>query len=116
MNLIDGKMISSKLKEEYKRKIETLDRKPSLAMIRIGDDAAAAIYVRSKAKMCQELGIPCAEYALKSTITQEELIAEVKKLNEDDNITAILIESPIPNHLNILEAFDTIDPKKMLMD
>lgn len=112
MNLIDGKMISSKLKEEYKAKIEKLKRKPNLAMIRIGNDAAAAIYTKLKGKMCEELGIPFAEYSLNSSITQEELIKQIKKLNEDESVTAILIESPIPAHLNILEAFDTIDPKK----
>lgn len=112
MNLMDGKMISSKIKEEYKERIAKLKRKPSLAMIRIGDDAAAAIYTRLKGKTCQELGIPYVEYNLKSSITQEELLAEVKKLNEDKEVTAILIESPIPSHLNILEAFDAIAPNK----
>ena len=62
MNLMDGKMISSKIKEEYKERIAKLKRKPSLAMIRIGDDAAAAIYTRLKGKTCQELGIPYVEY------------------------------------------------------
>lgn len=112
MNIMDGKMISSKLKEEYKVKIQNLKRKPNLAMIRIGDDAAAALYLKMKGQTCQELGIPYTEYNLKASITQEELISEVKRLNDDDEVTAILIESPIPNHLNILEAFDTISPKK----
>lgn len=112
MNLIDGKMISSKLKEEYKAKVEKLKRKPSLAMIRIGDDAASALYLRMKGKICEELGIPSTEYTFKSSITQEELLNEIKKLNEDDEVTGILIESPIPAHLNILEAFDTISPAK----
>ena len=100
MNIIDGKMISSKLKEEYKAKIEKMERKPNLAMIRIGDDMAAELYTKLKGKMCQELGIPYTEYSFNSSITQEE------------SITAMLIESPIPSHLNIVEAFETIDPKK----
>ncbi len=112
MNLVDGKMISSKLKEEYKIKIQNLKRKPNLAMIRIGDDAAAALYLKMKGQTCQELGIPYTEYNFKASITQDELLEEVKKLNENPDVTAILIESPIPNHLNILEAFDTIDPEK----
>lgn len=112
MNLIDGKMISSKLKEEYKERIAKMDKKPNLVMIRIGNDMAAALYTKMKSQTCQELGIPCTEYALNASITQQELVNEVKKLNADENVTAILIESPIPNHLNILEAFDTIDPKK----
>lgn len=112
MNLLDGKMISSKLKEEYRARIEKLERKPNLVMIRIGDDAAAALYTKMKGKVCQELGIPFTEYQLSASITQEELLAQVEELNNSEDVTAILIESPIPNHLNILEAFDKIDPKK----
>ena len=112
MNLIDGKMISSKLKEEYRAKIEKLERKPKLAMIRIGDDAAAALYTKMKGQICEELGIPFVEFNYKSSITQQELLDEIEKLNVDDEITAILVESPIPHHLDILEAFDMIDPNK----
>ena len=112
MNIIDGKMISSKLKEEYKAKLEKIPKKPNLAMIRIGDDMAAELYTKLKGKMCQELGIPYTEYSFNSSITQEQLLEEVKKLNADESVTAMLIESPIPSHLNIIEAFETIDPKK----
>ena len=112
MSIIDGKVISSKLKEEFRSKIDSLEKKPFLVMIRIGDDAAAEIYTRLKGKTCLELGIPYSEMHLKSDITQEELLKQIDDLNNDDNVTAILIESPIPYHLNILEAFDRIDPKK----
>ena len=112
MNIIDGKLISSKLKEEFKNKIAGLKKKPFLVMIRIGDDAAAEIYTRLKGKTCLELGIPYNELHLNSDITQEELLKQIDELNNDDKVTAILIESPIPYHLNILEAFDRIDPKK----
>ncbi len=112
MNIIDGKMISSKLKEQYKEKIATLKKKPFLVMIRIGDDAAAEIYTRLKGKTCLELGIPYSELHLKSDITQEELLKQIDDLNNDEKVTAILVESPIPYHLNILEAFDRIAPEK----
>ena len=112
MNIIDGKMISSKLKEEYKAKIANMPKKPNLVMIRIGDDEAAAIYCSSKAKTCLELGIACSELHLNSDITQEELLSQIDMLNQDDSGTGILVESPIPFHLNILEAFDRISPKK----
>ncbi len=112
MNIIDGKMISSKLKEEYREKIANMKMKPFLVMIRIGDDAAAEIYVKSKGKTCLELGIPYSELHLNADITQEELLSQIDELNADDKVTAILIESPIPYHLDILEAFDRIDPKK----
>lgn len=112
MNLIDGKMISSKLKEQFKERISSLSKRPNLVMIRIGDDAAAEIYTRLKGKTCLELGIPYSELHLNKEITQAELLNQIDELNNDDEVTAILIESPIPSHLNILEAFDRISPKK----
>ncbi len=74
MSIIDGRLISSKLKEEYREKISKLEHKPFLAMIRIGDDPASEIYVRNKGKLCGELGIPFSDIHLKSEITQEELL------------------------------------------
>ena len=112
MKLIDGKMISSKLKEEYKEKVKSLPKKPNLVMIRIGDDAAAEIYTRLKGKTCLELGIPYSELVLDKDITQEDLLKQIDELNANEEITAILVESPIPSHLNILEAFDRSSPLK----
>ena len=112
MTLIDGKMISSKLKEEYKKKVSSLSKKPNLVMIRIGDDAAAELYTRLKGNTCLELGIPFSHLHLNKDITQEELLKQIDELNANDEVTAILIESPIPSHLNILEAFDRILPSK----
>lgn len=112
MNLMDGKMISSKLKEEYKERIAKMKKKPNLVMIRIGNDAAAALYTKMKGRVCEELGIPFTEYELNSDITQQELLNKIDELNQAEDVTAILIESPIPNHLNILEAFDRISPWK----
>ena len=112
MTLIDGKYVAEKCKEDIKEKIKRLDRAPGLAVIRIGEDEASKIYVRLKHKMCEELGINFTEYHLNETITQEELIALIEKLNKDENVNGILLQSPIPYHLNILEAFKTIAPEK----
>lgn len=112
MNLMDGKMISSKLKEEYKERIAKMKKKPNLVMVRIGNDTAAALYTKMKGRVCEELGIPFSEYELNSDITQQELLNKIDELNQAEEVTAILIESPIPNHLNILEAFDRISPWK----
>lgn len=110
--LIDGKMIADKCREGLKTKIEEMPVKPSLAVVRIGDDAASSIYVRLKHKMCEELGIKFTEYHLEKDTTQEELLDLIKKLNEDKSINGILLQSPIPYHLNILEAFKAISPEK----
>lgn len=112
MDLIDGKYISLKVKEELKKKITNLSRKPSLAVIRVGEDAASKIYVNLKAKMCEELGIDFTEYHLDENIEQEDLMGLIYQLNADEKVTAILLQSPIPYHLNILEAFKAIDPAK----
>ena len=112
MTLIDGKEVSERCKEEIKTKIRMLDKTPGLAVIRIGEDEASKIYVRLKHKMCEELGIQFVEHHLEESITQEELISLIKNLNQDDSIDGILLQSPIPYHLNILEAFQTICPDK----
>lgn len=112
MTIIDGKKVAEKCREDLKQKILTLGGKPGFAVIRVGDDAASEIYVRLKQKMCNELGIEFTEYHLESGIKQEELLELIKKLNADDSINGILLQSPIPYHLNILEAFKTISPEK----
>ncbi len=112
MALINGKYVSEKMKQELKEKLLHLKRKPGLAVIRIGEDAASKIYVNLKAKMCEELGITFMEYHLDSNIQQEDLMGLIYQLNANDEITAILLQSPIPYHLNILQAFEAIDPAK----
>ena len=112
MILIDGKYVSNKCKEEIKEKIKRLEKAPCLAVIRIGEDEASKIYVKLKNKMCEELGINFIEYHLNETVTQEELINLIKELNENSEVNGILLQSPIPYHLNILEAFQTIAPEK----
>lgn len=112
MTLIDGKKVAEKCKKNIEERIKRLDRTPGFAVIRIGEDEASKIYVRLKHKMSEELGINFTEYHLDENITQEDLISLIKKLNADDEVDGILLQSPIPYHLNILEAFQTIAPEK----
>lgn len=112
MTLIDGKKVAEKCKKNIEERIKRLDRTPGFAVIRIGEDEASKIYVRLKHKMSEELGINFTEYHLDENVTQEELISLIKKLNADDEVDGILLQSPIPYHLNILEAFQTIAPEK----
>lgn len=112
MILIDGKIVSQKIKNELKRRMNTLIKKPSLAVIRVGEDEASKIYIALKKKMCEELGIIFTEYHLKENIEQADLLGLIHKLNADEQTTAILLQSPIPYHLNILEAFKAIAPEK----
>ncbi len=112
MNLLDGKKVAEKLRVDLKTKVDEYSEKPTLAVIRVGDDAASEIYVRLKRKMCEELGIGFEEYQLQTTVEQNELLELIDKLNANDKITGILLQSPIPSHLNINEAFERVLPSK----
>ena len=115
MELIDGKKLAKEIRENLKIKCEELKQigiNPRLAVIMVGDDKSSQIYVRNKSKACDEIGIEFEEFLLKENIKQEELINLINKLNNDKTINGILLQSPIPNHLDINEAFRTIAPEK----
>ena len=115
MELINGKELAKKIRGELKLEVYNLRKNgiiPKLAVIMVGDDKASEVYVRNKSKACNEIGIEFEEFLLKSNIKQEELIDLIKKLNNRKDVYGILLQSPIPEHLNIREAFDTIDYRK----
>lgn len=115
MELINGKEIAKKIREELKEEVSHLKEKninPKLAVIMVGNDKASEVYVRNKSKACKEIGIEFEEFLLKESIKQDELIGLIKKLNDREDIHGILLQSPIPEHLDIREAFNTIDYKK----
>ena len=115
MELINGKELAKKIREELKEEVDGLHQKgiyPRLAVIMVGDDKASSVYVRNKSKACNEIGIEFEEYLKESSISQDELISLIKELNDRNDIHGILLQSPIPDHLDIREAFNTIDPKK----
>lgn len=112
MTILDGKMVAAKRKEKLKETVSNLQDKPGLAVICIGDDPASKIYVRLKHKMCEELGIYIEEHAFTNEVTQAELLEVIDKLNADPKIHGILIQSPVPYHLNILELFSRVVPEK----
>lgn len=109
--IIDGKTLAKKIRMKLKEKCEELINKhiqPKLAVIMVGDNPASKVYVKNKSKVCNEVGILYEEYLLEEDTTQEELIKLIKKLNEDKSINGILLQSPIPQHLDINEAFKAI--------
>lgn len=115
MELINGKELAKKIRMELKEEVEELKQqgiKPKLAVIMVGDDKASAVYVRNKSKACEEIGIEFEEFLLESTITQKYLINLIKELNNREDINGILLQSPIPEGLDIREAFNTIDYRK----
>lgn len=109
--IIDGKLLAKKTREELKKECDELKAKgiePKLAVIMVGDNPASKVYVRNKSKACSEVGIEYKEYLLEEKTTQEELLKLINQLNKDKEINGILLQSPLPKHLNINEAFKTI--------
>lgn len=113
--IIDGKELAKKIRQELKIECAELKEKgiqPKLAIIMVGDDSASKVYVKGKNKACNEIGIEYEEHLLEADITQQELNDVIKKLNEDKSIHGILLQSPIPKHLNINQAFKSITYRK----
>lgn len=109
--MIDGKALAKKIRENLKIECEELKEKgiiPKLAVIMVGDNPASKVYVRNKSKACNEVGIEYKEYLLEEDTTQKELLDLIKSLNEKEEINGILLQSPLPAHLNINEAFKAI--------
>lgn len=115
MNIIDGKAVSKKVKEDVKAECEQLKAKgitPGLAVIIVGDDPASQVYVHNKEVACEACGFYSVKYALPAETTQDELNALVDKLNKDDKINGILCQLPLPSHLDDKEVINRIDPLK----
>ena len=113
--ILDGKMVAKKIRQSLKSEVETLKVNginPKLAVIMVGEDPSSKIYVRNKSIACNEVGIEYEEFLLSETTTMEELLDLIDKLNKDETIHGILLQSPIPKGLDINEAFRAIDPKK----
>lgn len=113
--IIDGKAISAAVKEEVRLEVETLKKEGievTLAVIIVGEDPASKVYVGNKKKACEALGIRSLEYALPETTTQEELLALIEKLNNDDSVNGILCQLPLPKGLDSKIVIDSISPLK----
>ena len=114
--IIDGKAISKQVREEIATDVvafrEKYNRAPGLAVIIVGSDPASQVYVRNKKKACEEVGFYSESYELPAETTQEELVALVERLNEDDKINGILVQLPLPKHLDETEILLKIKPEK----
>lgn len=110
--ILDGKQTAKKITDELKLKVQSLDKKPSLAVIMAGNNPASEVYVKNKEKKALEIGFNSIIKKTDENITKEELLKIIKELNEDDNINAILLQLPLPKHLNEKDFLDKIDPKK----
>jgi len=113
--LIDGRAIAEKVYVDLRREIAELKAKgvtPGLAVVLVGDNPASRAYVRSKDKMCRELGLHSVKLELPTSTAQAELSARVEELNRDTSIHGILVQSPPPDHINAAAIVHALDPRK----
>lgn len=113
--VLDGKTVSSAVKEEVAKEVKALSDKginSCLAVVIVGDDPASRVYVNNKKKACEVCGIKSLEYALPSSTTNGELLSLVKELNENPEVNGILVQLPLPKHLDEKLVIESIDPKK----
>lgn len=113
--IIDGKQISLDIKNELKEKVARYKEQGieiTLAVVKVGNDPASAVYVRNKEKACEYVGINSKTLALPEETTEEELLNVVKELNEDKNVNGILVQLPLPKHIDESKVFLTIDSTK----
>ena len=112
--IIDGKSIAEELRQKIKEDILSLPdlKKPGLAVILIGEHPASQIYVRNKEKFAKEVGINSQIIKFDETISEEELKEQIKKLNNDVDVHGILVQLPLPKHINQKDIIETIDPIK----
>lgn len=113
--IIDGKLVSANVKEKIKQETFELKQKGievGLAVVIVGDDSASKVYVSNKKKACQEVGFNSYEYAIPAETTEEELLDLINKLNNDDNVNGILVQLPLPRHLDDKVIINNILPEK----
>lgn len=113
--IIDGKQISKQIKDELKEQVAAYRAQGieiALAVIQVGNDPASTVYVGNKKKACEYIGIQSVSYELPEETTEEELLAIIDKLNHDDSIYGILVQLPVPKHINENHIIQAIDPKK----
>ena len=110
--ILDGKMLRDKIFEDLKAKLDKMAKKPTLAVILVGENPASQIYVRNKKKTAEKLGINSISIEYPSEITENELLEKIDELNDDENVTAILVQLPLPAHIDKNKVIDKILPQK----
>ena len=115
-SIIDGKMFAENLKEKIARKVKTLkinhNLTPGLAVVLVGTDPASQVYVRNKNKSTNAAGMNSFEYLMDDNVSEEDLITKVKELNKDPIVHGILVQLPLPKHINEAAVIETITPEK----
>ena len=112
---IDGKAIAAQIKQELKEQVQQLAKDNitvTLAVIQVGQDPASCVYVRNKQRTCEELGIHSLSYELEETTSEEKLLSLIQELNAREDVDGILVQLPLPGHINEKDVLNAIDPAK----
>ena len=115
MKLLNGKELADKIKEEVKAEVETLEsngKSVHLAVIQVGDNPASSTYVRNKENACRYCSINSTVYKFTKDVTEEQLLCDIEKLNLDNDVDGILVQLPLPNHINEHKVIQAIAPEK----
>lgn len=113
--IIDGKLISAQIRQECKEKVAALKQEGKevcLVVVQVGEDPASSVYVRNKIKACEEIGIVSKSYKLEENTTEEELLKLIDTLNKDNSVNGILVQLPLPKHMDEKTITQAISPKK----
>lgn len=110
--ILDGKNLRNKILDELKTRLEKFDKKPTLVVILVGDNPASKIYVNNKKKTAENLGINSIVINYPSDVDEKILLDKINELNNDENVTAILVQLPLPKHINKYNIINAILPKK----
>ncbi len=110
--IINGKKLSKNILAELAKKVKQLSQKPGLAVILVGDDKSSQLYVSLKEKACQEVGINFQKFLFPKKVKEKEIITKLEELNQDPKIHGILVQLPLPDHLNENKIIETINPDK----
>ena len=116
MELIDGKKVATEVKAEIRREVEDIlargGKRPHLAAIRVGHDGGSETYVASKVKACEECGFKSTLIRHEADITEEQLLADIARLNADDDVDGFIVQLPLPRHIDEQRVIEAIDPRK----
>ena len=112
MTIIDGKLLAENLRHKIANEVRQFSRPPGLAVILVGDDSASQAYVRNKTKACVEVGFYSDQIHKSANITQEELLSEIRRLNDNETIDGILVQLPLPPHIDAEVIIEAIIPEK----
>ena len=112
MKVIDGKTLAQNLRKNIANEVKQYSRPPGLAVILVGDDQASQVYVRNKSRACVEVGFYSDQIHKSANITEEELLSEVYRLNENPTIDGILVQLPLPSHIDSNKIIEAIIPEK----